>query len=584
LSASSQTSPLFYMYEEAALNHAFLRHCPRFRELRLASKAENTAEVGLYRALARHPRRTRDPTLARLFYLPIFEYSSNFVDGCNGSDLGLPAGLGSHRARMAAARDALLASPHFRAHGGRDHVWASTAFSAHGYSMASRMSPLSSLLGCSAVGRYKAGPFTRSSAVGSCVVQVPYQASLHAMGAWRARAPPPQSLLAETMAAVETAGATGGSAASSGGSAASSGGSAASSGGSAASSGGSAASSGGSAASSHKTLLFFAGSLDVCCTGKQIRCAIVDLHEASLHLPDVIIRPTGGGLCTRKALRNADNFTTIGGGASRGSPTSGNGTLTVSDSSPHAAAAAVVPTISGSARYVKQTVVALTAREMSASTFCLCPAGDTCITSRVYTAVAAGCIPIILCDGFVGAYNGVIDYRAFSLKWPTKKFFEAPTALLSQLRSIAANASIMARMQGALRDARADLLYDEPESRVGTRFLDEVVARCPLPPSPQLPTPRPQQESSCLPSGAVGHGAGVGGGGGGAMNVASRGGPGRVHRAEEPDHAGRHHTLSSSLKPTKPSRAKPKGKTVSNSTSDRTSFCQRPSRPKPKSS
>ena len=35
---------------------------------------------------------------------------------------------------------------------------------------------------------------------------------------------------------------------------------------------------------------------------------------------------------------------------------------------------------------------------MAASTFCLCPAGDTCVTSRLYTAIAAGCLPVVLCD------------------------------------------------------------------------------------------------------------------------------------------------------------------------------------------
>ena len=43
--------PRFYMYEDPALNHRWMRHCHRFRELRLASRAENTAEVGLHKVL-----------------------------------------------------------------------------------------------------------------------------------------------------------------------------------------------------------------------------------------------------------------------------------------------------------------------------------------------------------------------------------------------------------------------------------------------------------------------------------------------------------------------------------------------------
>ena len=148
------------MYEEPALNHHWLRHCHRFRELRLASKGENTAEAGLHRALAHHPLRTHVAADATLFYVPIWEYSSSYVGAtCNGSlsasslaappaahvvsELGALARsheslLRDHRSRMAAARDALLVSPHWLRFGGRDHIWATTAFSAHGYSLHSR--------------------------------------------------------------------------------------------------------------------------------------------------------------------------------------------------------------------------------------------------------------------------------------------------------------------------------------------------------------------------------------------------------------------------------------------------------------
>ena len=39
----------------------------------------------------------------------------------------------------------------------------------------------------------------------------------------------------------------------------------------------------------------------------------------------------------------------------------------------------------------------------------------------------------------------------------------------------------MARRRRALAAHRADLLYDEPHSRVGTRFLEAVVERCGVP-------------------------------------------------------------------------------------------------------
>ena len=45
--------------------------------------------------------------------------------------------------------------------------------------------------------------------------------------------------------------------------------------------------------------------------------------------------------------------------------------------------------LSGSVRYVSGGVVERTAHELAASDFCLCPAGDTCVTSRLCSS--AGC-------------------------------------------------------------------------------------------------------------------------------------------------------------------------------------------------
>ena len=431
--SASTALPLFYMYTNPGLDHHFLRSCRAYNSLRMASKAENTAEVGLRHALAHHPLRTRDPEAASLFYVPIWEYTSNFVNECVNASTKMPDGMQSHRQRMAAAHAALLASPFFRRHGGRDHFWASTAFSAHGYSLSARMAPLSSLLGCSAVGRYKAGPFTRFSAVGSCVVEVPYQASLHVMHAW-----------------VQQASGAGGG-------------------------GGGGGGEGEPDDSSmdgntprrrpgtRPTLLFFAGSLDVCCTGKALRCAIGELHYAALGMQDVTIRPTGPGVCTRRALERAANFSSGGSG----------GTSSRSDDG------SAAPTASG--RYVSMGVVERTAQEMTRSLFCLCPAGDTCVTSRTYSAIAAGCLPVVLCDQLQGAFSGAVDYSSFWLKWPTKSFLQHPQRLLSALRDLAANTTELARRQAAMDAARADVLYDEPSSRVGTRFIEAIVRKCPIP-------------------------------------------------------------------------------------------------------
>ena len=52
-------------------------------------------------------------------------------------------------------------------------------------------------------------------------------------------------------------------------------------------------------------------------------------------------------------------------------------------------------------------------RAMRRSIFCLVPPGDTCVTSRLYTAIAAGCIPVVLCDRLVGGFAANANYSSF---------------------------------------------------------------------------------------------------------------------------------------------------------------------------
>ena len=301
----------FFMYEHATLNHHWLRHCPRFRELRSASQAENTAEVGLHRVLTHHPARTWNASEAGLFYVPIFEYTSNKLKNCSSGGSShlqrLPRGLAeSHTARMSAARDALLASPHWHAHGGRDHFWASTAFSAHSYTLERRMAPLSKMLGCSTVGRYKAGPFARPSRVGECVIEIPYQASLHvtrvALELHQAKAvyahqvgPAPSAVPGSTgrVLAARSAKSLADLSSTKMGLAA----------------GAASATRSLLDGRTKRRLLFFAGSLDVCCTGRQIRCAIGEMLEEreAIATGEILIRPTGGGSCSRRALARLAN-------------------------------------------------------------------------------------------------------------------------------------------------------------------------------------------------------------------------------------------------------------------------------------
>mmetsp|Transcript_5369 Transcript_5369/g.20278 ORF Transcript_5369/g.20278 Transcript_5369/m.20278 type:complete len:528 (+) Transcript_5369:180-1763(+) len=55
---------------------------------------------------------------------------------------------------------------------------------------------------------------------------------------------------------------------------------------------------------------------------------------------------------------------------------------------------------------------------MGLSHFCLVPMGTSSWTNHLYEAFFAGCIPVILSDGFEVPYADVIDWPSLSIKWP----------------------------------------------------------------------------------------------------------------------------------------------------------------------
>lgn len=43
--------------------------------------------------------------------------------------------------------------------------------------------------------------------------------------------------------------------------------------------------------------------------------------------------------------------------------------------------------------------------------FCLCPAGDTPSSARLFDAIVSGCIPVIVSDELELPFEGILDYR-----------------------------------------------------------------------------------------------------------------------------------------------------------------------------
>lgn len=390
----------FFMYSDPALDHGWLRHCPGFEELQAGVRAERLGEVRMRDVLSRSSRRVSDPAAAQLLYVPLWEYASYALGQCNGTN---------HTQRMARAADALRASPQFARSRGADHVWVSTASRLHDGEVAGWLDtsvgsdfggyfglyarvgkPLAPLLERTIVGRYKShGPLR--SRVGASVVEIPFPANQHVSHEPAER--------------------------------------------------------GGHA---RPTLLYFAGSLDVCCAGREIRCAVAELVGNQPHLVAVRIEPSlrdsEGPMppCTARAL----NRSRSSGGRLGERQRLKSANLGAASSAPAAVRAA---------------------RQMARARFCLVPAGDECVSSRLYTAIAAGCLPVVICDWLRGAFDWAARYGAFWIKVPRVQFLKDPASVLEVLRSMPPAEE--ARRRALLDAARADVLYARADSRVGTHLL-----------------------------------------------------------------------------------------------------------------
>uniref|UniRef100_M4CWI7 Exostosin GT47 domain-containing protein n=1 Tax=Brassica campestris TaxID=3711 RepID=M4CWI7_BRACM len=51
---------------------------------------------------------------------------------------------------------------------------------------------------------------------------------------------------------------------------------------------------------------------------------------------------------------------------------------------------------------------------MRRSLFCLCPAGDTPSSARLFDAIVSGCIPVVVSDELELPFEGILDYRKYS--------------------------------------------------------------------------------------------------------------------------------------------------------------------------
>ena len=100
-----------------------------------------------------------------------------------------------------------------------------------------------------------------------------------------------------------------------------------------------------------------------------------------------------------------------------------------------------------------------------------------------YSAIAVGCIPVILCDRLREKdmpYPTRVPWAELWVKGSDAAFVRDPSSLVRRLRAL--NSSVVRHKQRLLARHRLDVLYEEPGSRAGTNFVLDAASRC-LPPA-----------------------------------------------------------------------------------------------------
>ena len=113
---------------------------------------------------------------------------------------------------------------------------------------------------------------------------------------------------------------------------------------------------------------------------------------------------------------------------------------------------------------------------MADSDFCLVPAGDNDVTSRLYSAIAAGCIPVVISPGLSGAFASTVPYDSFWLRVQHQAFVASPVALVPRLEAMPW--AERERRRALMAQYAADVLYDVPGSRVASNFLRAAFYGC----------------------------------------------------------------------------------------------------------
>ena len=95
--------------------------------------------------------------------------------------------------------------------------------------------------------------------------------------------------------------------------------------------------------------------------------------------------------------------------------------------------------------------------------FCLSVRGDTASTSRLFSIISSGCIPVIISDWLHLPYESIIDYNSFSIRF-SESIANNVEYLVQYLRNISIEEK--RRLKKGVEEAKALLLYEQGDSKI----------------------------------------------------------------------------------------------------------------------
>jgi hypothetical protein len=109
------------------------------------------------------------------------------------------------------------------------------------------------------------------------------------------------------------------------------------------------------------------------------------------------------------------------------------------------------------------------------STFCLVPKGDTPTSRRLFDAIVAGCIPVVVSDGIYLPFDGFLDWGKFGIKVMEKDVLAEGRVIPDFIERIPQEA--IKEMRANLLSVREDFIYgrESPTSGKPGRAIENIL-------------------------------------------------------------------------------------------------------------